>query len=82
MNGELRRLEDEMEIVVNWFLYRFVQIIWFDWKEKPPTMWEDILAFRIDDKSKMYKTNKITNITIINIFKIFKNKEEFICESM
>lgn len=25
----LRRLEDEMEIVFNWFLYRFVQIIWF-----------------------------------------------------
>lgn len=25
----LRRLEDEMEIVFNRFLYRFVQIIWF-----------------------------------------------------
>lgn len=45
-------------------------------------MWKDILAFRIDDHSKMYKTNKITNITTINIFKIFKNKEEFICERM
>lgn len=30
----------------------------------------------------MYKTNKITNITTINIFQIFKNKEEFICERM
>lgn len=45
-------------------------------------MWKDILAFKIDDNSKTYKTNKITNITTINIFKIFRNKEEFICESI